>query len=99
MELAPFSPSEDDSMVAGVSKGHFPPPLWMRTAMSGGENTDLPDRFKFRPSGAESLAADRINPMPAINDDPLRRSHAEPSKATAETLHARAGRRRARTSS
>src|SRR4051794_5702473 len=49
MELAPFSSPEDESMVAGVSKGHFPPPLWMRTAMwSGSIQTspvDSSDRF------------------------------------------------------
>jgi hypothetical protein len=39
MELAPFSSPEDESMVAGVSKGHFPPPLWMRTAMCAKRTT------------------------------------------------------------
>src|SRR3954447_4978797 len=50
----------------------------------------------FRPVRVESLAGDRISyTMPAINDDPLRRSHAEPSKAPAAALHAHT-RRRAR---
>src|SRR3954452_15286104 len=54
MELAPFSSPEDESMVAGGSKGHFPPPLWMRTAMWFGRIHDR--QADSLPNGAGRLS-------------------------------------------
>src|SRR2546423_15515766 len=50
MELAPFGLRP---MVAGVSQGHVPPPLWMRTAMSGRTIAVLPALYygDFNPNG------------------------------------------------
>src|SRR3954449_8873963 len=94
MELAPFR------LTADGCRGFVGPcpstPLDAYGYVWSGRIQALTADSSFRPPRVESLASRRIScKMPAINDDPLRRSHAEPSKATAAALHAHA-RRRAR---
>src|SRR4051794_10117773 len=89
MELAPFSSSEDESMVAGVSKGHFPPPLWMRTAMSGpgGYRAARPiqvDRFPVAVLEKLLLAAQQV-----LEGEQL--AQGRPAEPGEEAVEARAG--------
>ena len=95
MELAPFPADRwSDRVVAGVSKGHVPPPLWMRTAMSDSEDYSFAGRRRpsqvIRRESRITQRGDRDAGRPAQTRCRTCRSH-----GCAAALRARAGRRSA----
>src|SRR3954447_2587950 len=90
MELAPFSSRGPVKARLDGCRGFVGP--FPSTPLDAYGYVVLQDTDSTDGSGILSVEVESP-PMPAMLDDPLRRSHAEPSQATAAALHALTGRR------